>query len=135
MRKRFGITIAWLAAAFVLFGAAFGFAQTGSEHANGPHPKATPTVEANDDQGDEVSDEQEAPETDAPADHERKQNHGFFVSGAAHCENVDDPATAESPDFTAPADCADNGKAHGEYVRSVAKSDVGKPDKGHNNEE
>ena len=133
MRTRFGISIAWLAAAFVLFGAAFGFAQTGSQHANGPHPKATPTVEANDDeQGEEVADEQEKPEENAPADHERKQNHGFFVSKAAHCENVDDPDPAGT-DFTAPADCADNGKAHGEYVRSVAKSDVGKANKGGEN--
>jgi len=28
--------------------------------------------------------------------------------------------------FTAPADCATNGQAHGQYVSSVARSDAGK---------
>jgi hypothetical protein len=121
-----------MAALFVLLGSAFSFAATGSKH-----EQKAPKVE----QADEQS-ENETPETDEPAkdegqseSHERKQNHGFFVSSAAHCENVDDATTTESPDFTAPADCADNGKAHGEYVSSVAKSDLGKSNKGHGHDE
>ncbi len=64
---------------------------------------------------------------------ERNLNHGFYVSQAAQCENVDDPETEESPDFTAPEDCA--GSAHGEYVRSVAKSSAGKKQKPTHEEE
>jgi hypothetical protein len=132
MRTRYGISIAWMAAAFVLFGAAFGFAQTGSKHSTGPSPKSTSHVDANEnDQGDEVADETADTNSSQSSDHERKQNHGFFVSTAAHCENVDEASTPASPDFTAPPNCKDDGKAHGDYVRSVAKSDLGKSNQGH----
>jgi hypothetical protein len=114
-----------MAALFVLMGSAFSFAAVGSKHEN-----KAPTVSSSEN-------ENEAPEADEPkdesqsqdqsGDHERKQNHGFFVSSAAHCEDVDDP-NPDNPDFTAPDDCADNGQAHGEYVKSVAHSSAGKPD-------
>jgi hypothetical protein len=124
MRTRSGITIAWMAAAFVLFGAAFGFAQTGSNHGaeRSAAAKASPHGQ---DRADEVRQNGSKPEKDESSDdsHDRKQNHGFFVSAAARCENVEG--------FTAPADCKDNGKAHGGYVSSVAKSDLGKPDNAH----
>jgi hypothetical protein len=114
-----------MAAAFVLLGAAFGFAQTGSNH--GAERSATAKASAHgQDRADEVRQNGSKPEKETESEnesHERKQNHGFFVSAAAHCENVEG--------FTAPADCKDNGKAHGDYVRSVAKSDLGKPDQAH----
>ena len=132
MRTRVRISIVWMAALFVLMGSAFSFAATGTKHDN-----KAPKVEQSDDQNEnetpEANETPEPKETEAPDNsaHERKHNHGFFVSGAAHCENVDDPDTAQNPDFTAPANCKDDGKAHGEYVRSVAKSSIGKKDKGH----
>lgn len=55
---------------------------------------------------------------------ERKRNHGFYVSSAAHCEDVEDPEHDLS--FTAPENCETDGDAHGEYVSTVAKSDAGK---------
>jgi hypothetical protein len=128
MRNRSRIVVLWLAAAFVLAMSAFSFAKVGDNHGaevSASHkPTATPSAEPTTNE-----DENEAPENEAPESGERKLNHGFYVSSAAHCEDVDDP-DPEGTDFTAPADCDTNGKAHGEYVRSVAKSSVGKPDKG-----
>ena len=125
MRIRSRITIAWMAAAFVLFGAAFGFAQTGS--GQGAERSATAKAKAHgQDRAAEVRQNESKPENEANDEnstHERKENHGFFVSSAAHCEDV--------PGFTAPANCKTDGKAHGEYVSKVAKSDLGKPDKAH----
>ena len=123
MRTRSKITIAWMAAAFVLFGAAFGFAQTGS--GQGAERSATAKAKAHgQDRAAEVRQNESKPESESGnANHERKQNHGFFVSSAAHCEDV--------TGFTAPANCKDDGKAHGGYVSSVAKSDLGKPDNAH----
>jgi hypothetical protein len=125
MRTRFGITIAWMAAAFVLFGAALGFAQTGSNHGaeRSATAKATPHGQ---DRAAEVRQNGSTPDTETQSEnesHERKQNHGFFVSAAAHCEDVEG--------FTAPADCEDNGRAHGEYVSLVARSDLGRSDEAH----
>jgi len=51
-------------------------------------------------------------------------NHGFYVSQAAACQNVNDAVNHIT--FTAPADCATNGQAHGQYVSSVARSAAGK---------
>ena len=135
MRNRYRLIVLWLAAAFVLAGAALGFAQGGSNHGTDVSKVAKPTVTpAADDHGDEVSDaakKDKDESADEASDHERKHNHGFFVSSAAQCNNVDDPDTATNPDFTAPADCDSNGQAHGEYVRSVAHSDLGKSHGGH----
>jgi hypothetical protein len=128
MRTKVRISVIWMAALFVLVGSAFSFAAVGSKH-----EQKAPKVEQADEQENETP-EVEATETDSPSPEatpgERKQNHGFFVSAAAHCEDVDDPATELNPDFTAPEDCKDNGKAHGEYVSSVAKSSAGKKDHG-----
>jgi len=126
MSKRSRIVILWLAAAFVLAMSAFSFAKVGENHGaevSASHkPTATPSAEPS-------TGENEDQEKSSDESGERKLNHGFYVSSAAHCENVDDP-DPEGTDFTAPADCDTNGKAHGEYVSSVAKSSVGKPDKG-----
>ena len=51
-----------------------------------------------------------ADEAEVESEHERKQNHGWFVSQAAHDDS-----------FT--------GREHGKHVSEVARSDVGKPDR------
>ena len=127
MSKR-RIAILWLAAMFVVAMSALSFAKVGENHGaevSASHkptatPSATPTT--GEDQENEANE-------NANESGERKLNHGFYVSSAAHCEDVDDP-NPEGEDFTAPDDCDTNGRAHGEYVSGVAKSDVGKPDKG-----
>jgi len=52
-------------------------------------------------------------------------NHGLYVSAAAHCEDVDDAEDGVS--FEAPEDCDTDGRARGEYVSTVARSDAGRP--------
>jgi hypothetical protein len=128
MRTRARILIVWLLAAFLLAGSAVGFARTGSDH--GKETSATAHAR-NEARAAERAEAKEAKQDEQASDHERQLNHGFYVSKAAHCENVDDPETSESPDFTAPAGCKDDGKAHGKYVSSVARSSAGKPDKAH----
>lgn len=123
---RFRASILWLAALMVLTGSTVGFARSGG---SGDQKKHKPEVEATETPEVEEVADREAGQVTEQAGGERKQNHGFFVSQAAHCEDVDDPATPESPDFTAPADCT--GSAHGKYVSSVAKSSAGKKDKEH----
>ncbi|MFY9587940.1 MAG: hypothetical protein WAT66_10845 [Actinomycetota bacterium] len=127
MSKR-RIIVLWLAAAFVLAMSAFSFAKVGDNHgadASASHkptaiPSAEPTTGKDKDK--------DAAENESNESGERKLNHGFYVSSAAHCEDVDD---GNGTTFTAPSDCETNGQAHGKYVSSVAKSDVGKPDKAH----
>lgn len=128
MRTRARILIVWLLAAFVLAGSAVGFATPDSN--NGKETAAAAKAR-NEARAAERAEAKEAKKDEQASDHERKLNHGFYVSKAAHCEDVDDPETSESPDFTAPADCNGEGKAHGKYVRSVAHSSLGKPDKAH----
>ncbi len=112
----------WLAVGIVLGGGALSYAgvaatssHTPNSHANvhateSPEPTETP----------EPSESPKA--NDANGQH--PVNHGFYVSQAAHCMDVND--TVNKISFTAPADCATNGKAHGAYVKSVAQSDAGK---------
>ena len=128
--RRFRVTILWLTAIFVVSGAALSFAQVGANHGADVSAVAKPTSTPGSDHGADVSEAAKQKDQGEQADDgsgERKQNHGFFVSQAAHCEDVDDPNTEESPDFTAPEDCT--GSAHGEYVSSVAKSSAGKKSK------
>jgi hypothetical protein len=127
MRKRTQLLI-WLTATFLLLGTALSFAAVGSQHSNG-HANAHSTVSQQTHSPEPDATETETPEPDqsgTPGAH--PVNHGFYVSQAAHCQNVDDPTTTPSPDFTAPTDCT--GKAHGQYVSSVAKSDLGKSNHG-----
>lgn len=120
MRTRARILIVWMLAAFVLTGSAVGFAKTGSNHGKETSAAKHATNEA---RAAERAEAKEAKQDEQASDHERKQNHGFFVSQAAHCEDVEG--------FTAPADCKEDGNAHGKYVSSVAHSSLGKPDKAH----
>lgn len=129
MTKR-RIAILWLAAIFVIAMSALSFAKVGENHGaevSASHkPTATPSAEPT--RGEDEQNESEENESNESG--ERKLNHGFYVSSAAHCEDVDDP-NPEGQDFTAPPDCETNGQAHGKYVSSVAKSSVGKPEKAH----
>lgn len=133
MRARSRIVILWLAAAFVVAGGALSFATVGSNHGADVSAVAKPTATPPIDHGKEVSEvakNKEQQETGGEESGERKRNHGFYVSAAAHCEDVDDPESSGT-EFTAPGDCETNGQAHGKYVSSVAKSSVGKANKGH----
>jgi hypothetical protein len=124
----------WLAIGLVLGSGALSFAATGNGHGQGPKPK--PSVSATADENEnESADDQDEQSEDKGAQEEnanRKQNHGFFVSQAAHCEDVND--TENSVEFTAPDDCDSNGKAHGGYVSDVARSDAGKGPHGNGSE-
>ena len=125
---RIRASVLWLTAIFVVLTSAFGYAQVG-EKTKAPKDHGTPAADRKgDDEAGEVSDEATEKKAEKSKDSgERKLNHGFYVSQAAHCEDVDDPETDKSPDFTAPDDCA--GAGHGKYVSSVAKSSVGKKPK------
>jgi hypothetical protein len=111
----------WLAIGIVLGGSALSFAGVAATSTHGPKPK--PSVSESPEPK-----ESEAPETDADqnkgANEQHPLNHGFYVSQAAQCKNVND--TVNHITFTAPANCATDGKAHGDYVSSVAQSDAGK---------
>ena len=130
--RRFRVSILWLTAIFVISGAALSFAGVGDNHGADVSVVAKPTATPpGSDHGADVSEAAKQKDQGEQAEDgsgERKQNHGFFVSQAAQCEDVDDPSTTESPDFTAPEDCT--GSAHGAYVSSVAKSSAGKKAKG-----
>jgi len=129
MRKRMWFFVAAIVAVYLIAGGAMALAKSTTHHSSETTEVAKSSEKAPETETNEV-DKADKPETDAADsadnDHDRKVNHGFYVSKAAHCENVDDPATAKSPDFTAPADCKTNGEAHGKYVSSVAQSSLGK---------
>jgi hypothetical protein len=131
MRTRSRVLVLWFAAIFVVASSAIGFAKTASHQPknHGPKVEATESPEPSETPEVENDSNQSQDQADTNNTNDRKLNHGFYVSAAAHCENVDDPATPASPDFTAPADCKTGG--HGTYVSSVAKSSVGKPEGSH----
>ena len=116
----------WLAIGLTLgaTAAAFAAAPTGSPAGDrpargpdlaGPPPHAVAAGLARAQQVDDEGD-----------DGERPLNHGFYVSQAAQCQDVEDPETELS--FTAPEDCEGEGNAHGMYVSEVARSRIGKAD-------
>jgi len=113
----------WLAIGLVLGSGGLSFAATSNGHGKGPKPTPTVSQSAEPDETEAPEPtESEGPKGDTNAN--RPHNHGFFVSQAAHCEDVGDPDN--NVDLKAPDDCATNGQAHGGYVSSVAKSDAGK---------
>jgi hypothetical protein len=131
MKNRFRISVLWLAAAFVLAMSAFSFAKVGDNHgsdvSSAHKPAATPSASPTETPGDDQN------ESDNSGEH--PVNHGLYVSSAAHCEAVDDPTTEPSPDVSPPPDCDSNGRAHGEFVSGIAKSDLGKTNKGHHGDD
>lgn len=126
---RIRTSVLWLAAIFVVFTSALGYAQVGEDEKTKDKPNKTVERADDADDADEAKDEEggEGESEEAKDPSERKKNHGFYVSQAAHCEDVDDPDPSESPDFTAPEDC--DGAGHGKYVSSVAKTSLGKKPK------
>lgn len=122
--SRFRTSIVWLTALFVLTGSAIGLAQSAKE-TKAPKAKATQSAKPGQGEAKKGSEAKGKPEETGA----RKLNHGFYVSHAAHCENVDDPDTSKSPDFKAPSNCGTSESAHGKYVSSVAQSDLGKKPK------
>jgi hypothetical protein len=100
--KRIRASVLWLAAIFVVATSAFGYAQVGENH--GADVSAV-AKEHGDDHGATVSAvakpaaESQDEESEGEDSGERKLNHGFYVSQAAQCEDVDDPET-EGENFT-----------------------------------
>jgi len=113
----------WLAIGIVLGGSALSFAGVAAASSHGPKPKAT-VSESPEPKESESPDPSESSDANKGANDQHPLNHGFYVSQAAQCKNVND--TVNNITFTAPANCATDGQAHGDYVRSVAQSDAGK---------
>ena len=111
MRKAIRIRAVWMAIGLVLGGSAFATAAVTNDPqpAKGNGPKVEAQVQENDND-------------DGENGGVRQKNHGFYVSRAAHCKAVNDPKTDVS--FEPPENC--EGKAHGKYVSSVARSQAGK---------
>jgi hypothetical protein len=126
MLKNIKTRAVWLAIGIVLGGGALSYAGVAATASHGPNPKSTihPKVEAS--ESPEPSESPEATESPEPSGSPGAHpvNHGFYVSQAAQCKDVND--TVNNIQFKAPPDCATNGQKHGEYVSTVAKSDIGK---------
>ena len=123
MLKNIKTRAVWLAIGIVLGGGALSFAGVAATSSHGPNPKAT-VSESPEPKDSESPEPSESPEANKGANEQHPINHGFYVSQAAQCKNVND--TVNHITFTAPADCATNGKAHGDYVSQVAQSAAGK---------
>jgi hypothetical protein len=120
MLKNIRTRAIWMAIGIVIGGSALSYAGVAATSSHKPtnKPSAHSSVEPMESEAPEPS---ESPEADNP---NRPHNHGFYVSQAAQCKDVND--TVNHVTFTAPADCATNGQAHGQYVSSVARSGAGK---------
>jgi len=129
MKRRARITLIYLTATFLLMGTAFSFAAVGGKHPNNGKASVHQQSDSNENEAPEAKDNESDTNTNQAPSQDHPVNHGLYVSQAAHCQNVDDPTTPASPDFTAPADCT--GKAKGQYVSSVARSGLGKSNHGH----
>ncbi|MGZ4140345.1 MAG: hypothetical protein ACXVQY_08965 [Actinomycetota bacterium] len=132
MLKHLRTRIVWLTAGLVLGGSALAFAGVSTGASHGPTPKPSVSATASEDT-DQSTEAPEPADTEAPKPSSSAQptNHGFYVSQAAACQDVND--TVNGITFTAPADCATNGQAHGQYVSQVARSAAGKTDHGGGN--
>jgi hypothetical protein len=119
-----------MAVGIVLGGSALSFAGVAATSSHSPSPKASvsKTPEPKESEAAEADNESK-PNKGKNAEH--PINHGFYVSQAARCENVND--TVNHVTFTAPANCATNATAHGDYVSKVAQSGVGKGSHGNSN--
>ena len=134
MLDRIRTRIVWLTVGLVLGGGALAFAGVQNvghvTHTTHPKPSVSPSPEPS--ESEDAPDPKDTTTNDNTGNDSsanRPQNHGFFVSQAAQCKDVND--TTNNVTFTAPADCSTNGKAHGGYVSQVAQSDAGKGPKTH----
>ena len=111
----------WMAIGIVIGGSALSYAGVAATSSHGPKtkPSVSASVEPNESESPEPSESPKAGENE-----NHPINHGFYVSQAAQCKDVND--TVNHITFTAPADCATNGQAHGNYVSEVARSGAGK---------
>jgi hypothetical protein len=119
----------WMAVGIVLGGSALSFAGVAATSSHKPTPKAT--VSESQEPSESESPEPAETKPDKSANEQHPVNHGFYVSQAAQCKDVND--TVNHITFTAPSDCATNGQAHGDYVSKVAQSDAGKGSHGNSN--
>jgi cell division septation protein DedD len=119
MLKNIKTRAIWMAIGIVIGGSALSYAGVAATSSHKPTNK--PTVHAS-----VEPEESESPEPSESSEPNAQHpiNHGFYVSLAAQCKDVNDATNHIT--FTAPADCATNGQAHGAYVSSVARSDAGK---------
>jgi hypothetical protein len=122
MLKNIKTRAIWMAIGIVIGGSALSYAGVAatSSHSPNSHANSHATVHPTESESPEPSESPEANDSNG----QRPHNHGFYVSQAAQCKNVND--TVNHITFTAPADCATNGQAHGAYVSSVARSGAGK---------
>ena len=119
MLKNIKTRAIWMAIGIVIGGSALSYAGVAATSSHKPTNK--PNVHASvEPEGSESPEPSESSEPNA----QHPTNHGFYVSLAAQCKDVND--TVNHISFTAPADCATNGQAHGAYVSSVARSGAGK---------
>ena len=126
MLKAMRTRAVWMAVGIVLGGSALsyaGVAATSSHGPKNPTPHVSKSAEPNDN-------ESEAPEPSESPNANRPHNHGFYVSQAAQCKDVND--AVNNVHFSAPTNCSTDGSAHGKYVSEVAKSGAGKGAHGHN---
>ncbi len=124
MIERIRTRALWLAVGIVFGGGAFAFA--GAANVGSTTKEKPPTVTAEDDAAESAKESKvETEDEGTPGEH--PENHGKYVSAAAHCEDVTDDENDIT--FTAPEDCDSNGKAHGRYVSQVARSGAGKAPK------
>jgi hypothetical protein len=114
----------WMAVGIVLGGSALSFAGVAATSSHSPTPKASvsKSPEPKGSETPDAADNESKPDKGANGQH--PINHGFYVSQAAQCKNVND--TVNHIAFTAPSNCATNGQAHGDYVSQVAQSGAGK---------
>jgi len=112
----------WMAVGIVLGGSALSFAGVAATSSHKPTPKVT--VSESPEPSESESPEPAETKPDQSANEQHPINHGFYVSQAAQCKDVND--TVNNISFKAPPECATNGQVHGNYVSSVAKSGAGK---------
>jgi hypothetical protein len=121
----------WMAIGIVLGGSALSFAGVAATASHSPTPKASisKSPEPKESESAEPDDNGTRPNNNVNGQH--PINHGFYVSQAAQCKNVND--TVNHITFTAPANCATDATAHGNYVSTVAQSGAGKGTHGNSN--
>jgi hypothetical protein len=129
MLKHFRTRAVWMAVGIVLGGSALSFAGVAATSSHGP--KVKPTVSESPEPSESETPEPAETKTDKSANEQHPINHGFYVSQAAQCKNVND--TVNHITFTAPANCATDATAHGNYVSTVAQSGAGKGTHGNSN--
>jgi hypothetical protein len=124
MLKHLKTRAVWMAVGIVLGGSALSFAGVAAASSHRPTPKATVSESPEPSESETPEPAETGTDQNKGANEQHPINHGFYVSQAAQCKNVND--TVNHIAFTAPANCATNDQAHGDYVSTVAQSAAGK---------